>query len=400
MQNKRREFSKSKLRKETAGLVLGEGLLLSEGDKHARNRKVLRPSFEGSSLAKFISTMESCCQGVEEAISKAVDDGEASGGGGVAEVDMSELVQEATLLMVTQCLFTSRSAGDGKRLKKWIGDAFRYTSILQKSNFRGLRLLLGNLGVGKSHRSFKSALGEMDKYVLDLVSDRRRGIEKEGQKVDDMLDMLLRTRFEGGDGFTDREIRDELVVMLLAGHDTSALALMWAYNFLAEYPEYAEAVYEETLRVLGPPNDEGKWADFTVESVMQMPETDRILKEVMRLRPPVFEVRLKSVFFVVHFPCFSNTKKNKNKNVLTMMMTMVINDGDIISVPLSVKIVITVSNHHCQLQILSPLNSRLHTAVHARGDQESRTAVWPIRQEGANRGDECLCAGMHRFSVR
>jgi cytochrome P450 len=305
MQNKRREFSKSKLRKETAGLVLGEGLLLSEGDKHARNRKVLRPSFEGSSLAKFIGTMESCCQGVEKAISKAVDDDEASGGGGVAEVDMSELVQEATLLMVTQCLFTSRSAGDGKRLKKWIGDAFRYTSILQKSNFRGLRLLLGNLGVGKSHRSFKSALGEMDKYVLDLVSNRRIGIEKEGQRVDDMLDMLLRTRFEGGDGFTDREIRDELVVMLLAGHDTSALALMWAFNFLAEYPEYAEAVYQETLRVLGPPNDEGKWADFTVESVMQMPETDRILKEVMRLRPPVFEVRLKTVF-VGSFPCIGN----------------------------------------------------------------------------------------------
>lgn len=76
---------------------------------------------------------------------------------------------------------------------------------------RGLRLLLGSLGIGSSHRQFKKALEEMDNYVLKLVSDRRRSIEVEGSRQDDMLDMLLRTRFEGGDGFTDREIRDELV---------------------------------------------------------------------------------------------------------------------------------------------------------------------------------------------
>lgn len=181
MQNKRRDFSKSKLRKETAGLVLGEGLLLSEGDKHARNRKVLcfsgvpcccaaktgggrtgcsrcavcchireihetdvaqqpnssqvcvglnfdgrlqvlRPSFEGTSLAKFIDVMESCCSGVEKSISLSLN---SAPEGGAVEVDMSELVQEATLLMVTQCLFSTSSSGDGKRLKKWIGDAFR-----------------------------------------------------------------------------------------------------------------------------------------------------------------------------------------------------------------------------------------------------------------------------------
>lgn len=80
------------------------------------------------------------------------------------------------------------------------------------------------------------------------------------------------------------------VVMLLAGHDTSALALMWAFNYLADHPQYVDAVYHETLRALGPPGLDGKWADFSVDAVMSMPETDRILKEVMRLRPPVFEV--------------------------------------------------------------------------------------------------------------
>jgi cytochrome P450 len=132
----------------------------------------------------------------------------------------------------------------------------------------------------KENREYAAALGTMEDVIADIVDERRGTQGTEGDGPTDFLSVLLRARERGA--VDDEQIRDEVMTMLLAGHDTTALTLTYAWYLLSQHPAAERRVHEEVDRVL----DDGRPPD--AEGVEQLAYTERVLKESMRLYPPVY----------------------------------------------------------------------------------------------------------------
>jgi cytochrome P450 len=129
----------------------------------------------------------------------------------------------------------------------------------------------------------RRAVRRLDKVLYALI-DRRRTAGTH----DDLLALLLHARDEDGARMTDKQLRDEAMTLFLAGHDTTALTLTWAWYLLAQHPAVYDALQDELKAVLGgrPPTD----AD-----VPRLTYTDRVVQEVMRLYPPAYAMGRQAV---------------------------------------------------------------------------------------------------------
>jgi cytochrome P450 len=136
----------------------------------------------------------------------------------------------------------------------------------------------------REHRQFRRALAEVDGVVARIVQAHRRGAAEPT-----LLTMLMEARdADTGAGFTDAELRNEAITMLLAGHETTATALSWTFALLAAQPEAAAAVRAEVSAVLGgrPP---------TLDDLPRLVETTRVIQEAMRLYPPIWALERRAV---------------------------------------------------------------------------------------------------------
>jgi cytochrome P450 len=132
-------------------------------------------------------------------------------------------------------------------------------------------------------RRFERARSKLDSIIYRIVEERRRDTEDAG----DLLSMLLRARDVEGDqsGMTDQQIRDEVMTLILAGHETTANALSWTWYLLAQHPEVENKLYAELDEVL----ERGQRLP-TVEDLPRLRYTEMILSESMRLYPPAWVV--------------------------------------------------------------------------------------------------------------
>jgi cytochrome P450 len=133
----------------------------------------------------------------------------------------------------------------------------------------------------KENREYKRALSTIEEVVWDLIDEREGTQDGDGEEPMDLLSILLRARAEGRQ--TDENLRDEMVTMLLAGHDTTALTLTYTWYLLSQHPEVEARVHEELDSLLG--GDRPTFAD-----VRQMEYTEAVLNEAMRLYPPVYTI--------------------------------------------------------------------------------------------------------------
>ena len=137
----------------------------------------------------------------------------------------------------------------------------------------------------KRNRRFKRALRELDTFVFGLIGKRRR----EGDDSGDLLSMLLFARDDNtGEAMSGRQVRDEVMTMLLAGHETSAMALTWAWYLLSIHPEIEHRLHEELDSVLG-----GRIPGF--DDLSQLPHVRMIVDETLRLYPPAWGVERQSI---------------------------------------------------------------------------------------------------------
>jgi cytochrome P450 len=130
-----------------------------------------------------------------------------------------------------------------------------------------------------THRSFNHDAKEIDAIVYRIIDERRASGVDQG----DLLSMLLAAHDEDGSQMTDRQLRDEVMTLFLAGHETTALTLSWAWYLMASSPEVEQKFHEELDRVLG-----GRLP--TAEDLPQLKYTEMIAKESMRLYPPAYGV--------------------------------------------------------------------------------------------------------------
>jgi len=238
--------------------LLGEGLLTSTGEGWARQRKMMSPTFQHKRVQSFAAAMVA-------ATTEHVDRWTAGTVHSVNE-DMMRL----TLDIAVRTLFGSSAKDDASRVSRALDDVSEYFA---KTISQPISIPLSI--PTQLNRAFLGAKRELDDIVHRIIADKRNSTERGPDLLSHMLDL----QDEDGHRMSDKQLRDEVLTLLLAGHETTALTLTYAFHLLAENPGEDALLAEELARVLGdrPP---------TLADLPKLVRTQQIVKEAMRLFPP------------------------------------------------------------------------------------------------------------------
>jgi len=256
---------------EAARIVLGNGLLTSEGDFHLRQRRMLQPAFHRRRVAAYAGIM------VDEAV--RVGDTWADGETRNVAVDMSGLA----LRVVSRALFGAQLDDDARdigRAVAEVGEFFDYLTIALLPVL--LRTPLPRV------RRFRRGIGDLEEATARVIATRR---SEDGDDGDgDLLAILLAARDVEGDGtgMSDEQVRDEALTLITAGHETTANGLTWTWHLLAQHPAVEERFHAELERVLG---DRAPGVDDAPD----LRYTEAVLLESMRLYPPAWGIERRAV---------------------------------------------------------------------------------------------------------
>ena len=241
---------------------LGQGLLTSEGGEWLRQRRLSQPAFHRERLALYARIINACA----EEMLDSWKDGENR--------DVHQEMMQLTLRVVAKVL----SSVDVKNESKEVAAAL---NLLMKHS-SGARMLLPPW-VRYLPLPFlirvRRAVRQLDEVVYRIIRERRRSENDNG----DLLSMLMSARDEDGSRMTDRQLRDEVMTFLLAGHETTALSLSWAWYLLSENQAVEVKLHEELCRVL-----DGKNPSF--EDLPRLCYTEAVVKESVRLYPPAWSL--------------------------------------------------------------------------------------------------------------
>jgi cytochrome P450 len=263
------KFHKSTVTKRVTERMLGQGLLISEGDFWRRQRRLAQPAFHRGRINEYAAPM------VEIAQTHIRDwrDGETRE---VAH-DMTSL----TLDIAVRTLFGTTLPGEAQQVGRAMTFLMRHELGRQRSPFR----VPANWRTPRNLRA-KREVEFLDSLVYRIIEERRA---KSGSNHHaDLLSMLMGAMDEDGSQMTPKQLRDETMTLFLAGHETTALTLSWTWYLLSQNPE-AEARLEEELR--------GVLAGRTPEvaDLMRLPYLQAVLTEVLRLYPPAYMLARTSI---------------------------------------------------------------------------------------------------------
>ncbi|HST53270.1 MAG TPA: cytochrome P450 [Pyrinomonadaceae bacterium] len=247
--------------------LVGNGLVTSEGEFWRRQRRLAQPAFHRDRVNTYGETM---VEFAERAI-EGWRDGEV--------LDAHEAMMLLTQSIVAQTLFSADVSGEANK----IGAALSFI-VRPFSSQATLRWILDNRLPTPGHLRFNAAVRKIDRFIYRIIAERRAS----GEDTGDLLSMLLRAQDDDGSGMTDRQLRDELMTLFLAGHETTALTLTWAWVLLAQNPEAEQKLHEELDEVLG-----GRAP--TVGDLAALRYCEWVIKESMRLYPPAYAVGREAV---------------------------------------------------------------------------------------------------------
>jgi cytochrome P450 len=261
---------------QAARRVVGDGLLTSEGDAHLRARRMLAPVFQPANVGRYAALM---VEATERQLA----------GWRPGEVrDVAEDMAELTLEIIAQILFRRDIDGETAAIGAALDDALRMIARFTIPHYRRLEWL-----PLPSHRRFRRALRYLDALVYRLIEERRAMREP-----DDLLSGLMRAEDAEGDGkaLTDLQVRDEVMTLFLAGHETTANGMAWTFELLGQNPGCEERLAAEVREVVG---------ERAVElgDVERLPYTRQVILEALRLRPPVWNIARRAVDDVVIGGC-------------------------------------------------------------------------------------------------
>jgi cytochrome P450 len=239
-------------------IAVGQGLLTSEGAHWRRQRKLAQPAFHHHRVRAYADVMV----GHAERLAARFVDGEVR--------DVHDDMMRLTLDIVAETLFGTDVGGAAEE----IGAALE--TLLRR--FAGFGTLVPPWLPTPGNRRMARALRKLDDIVYGIIRQRRSGPDR-----GDLLSMLLAATTEEGGGMSDVQLRDEVVTLLLAGHETTALALTFTFHLLARNPRVADALRAEVTRVLG--DRRATFADLP-----NLPYADAVVRETLRLYPPAWAI--------------------------------------------------------------------------------------------------------------
>jgi len=240
----------------------GNGLFLNEGEPWRTQRRLLQPAFHLPRLMGMADTINASTEAMLERWRHGIGPGEPFD----LEHEMMGLLIEVSV----KTLFGTEVAGDGETVHEAITTAF---SILHR---RVLSPVPFPWWVPfPDHVRFLRAVARLDEVVYRIIRERRQS----GIEGNDVLSTLLSVRDEDGNPMPDQQIRDEVVTMLVAGHESTGASLSWTLYLLSRYPIVARRVEEELAEVLG-----GRTPGF--HDLPNLKYLSMVLKEGLRLYPP------------------------------------------------------------------------------------------------------------------
>jgi cytochrome P450 len=239
----------------------GEGLLTNEGDSWLRQRRLSQPAFHRERVSSYATIMTSYTQ----QMLAHWQDGET--------LDIHREMMRLTLQIVVRALFNVEAEETAE-----ISSALN----LIMSNTTGIRILFPPIArylPTPRMISFRRAVARMDHTVYSIIAQHR------DNKIDsgDLLSMLISARDEDGSRMSDRQLRDEVLTFLIAGHETTALTLTWTWHLLAQHPAVERKLHQELDSLLG-----GRVPEFS--DLPALTYTERVIRESMRLYPPAWSL--------------------------------------------------------------------------------------------------------------
>jgi len=242
--------------------LVGNGLVTSEGEFWRRQRRLAQPAFHRQRISAYGEVMVDYA---DRAVS-SWKEGETR--------DIHRDMMRLTLEIVVKTLFNADVSKDADNVGRILAQI-----VKPFSSQATLKWILDNRLPTPGHRKFHRDTAEIDKIVYKIIAERRANGYDEG----DLLSMLLQAHDEDGSQMTDKQLRDEVMTLFLAGHETTALALSWSWYLLANSPNSEKRFDEELNSVLNgrPP---------TVADLPSLKYTEMIAKEAMRLYPPAYGI--------------------------------------------------------------------------------------------------------------
>jgi cytochrome P450 len=246
---------------------LGNGLLVSDGDFWRRQRRMVQPAFHARRIGAYADLMVRYTQEM------------LGGWRDGARVDISREMMALTLRVVAKALFDT----DVAEVTDIVAEVATVGQELANRRFRRLFNPPAWLPT-RDNRMSRREVALLDGVVLPMIEARLTSGEDRG----DLLSMLVLSEDDQGRTMTVRQARDEVATLILAGHETTALTLAWTWMLLALHPEVADRLHGELSRVLGgrPPR---------ADDLPQLPYTEMVVKESMRLYPPAWIVARQAI---------------------------------------------------------------------------------------------------------
>ena len=251
-------------------LLLGNGLLTSEGDFWRKQRRLAQPAFHKEKLANIVDTMITCTGQMLVRWEKLAGE----------EINISSEMNKIALDIVSKSLFISNVEDEMDKISKWVTVAIESGSERIRSPFK-LPVWIPTPGNRKETQAVKI----LNQVVNGIIEQRRA----EGISYDDLLSMLMDVRDEDtGEGMSNQQLRDEVMTIFIAGHETTAKALTWAFYTLAKNPAVEEKLFEEVSRVL-----QGRPVGF--DDLKNLTYTRQVIDETMRIYPPAWIIGRKNI---------------------------------------------------------------------------------------------------------
>ncbi|MFA9516343.1 cytochrome P450 [Halopenitus sp. H-Gu1] len=257
-------FAKPEFQGDALGDLLGKGLLLSEGQTWREQRRLSTPAFQVDRLTDFANDIVAH----NESLLADWSDG--------AVVDVEQAMTQVTLAVITDLMLGTDLSDERIRT---IREALEPLGARFEPD--PIRFAAPTWLPMPGDSEYDTAVETMESVIADIVAERRgsEGDPETDEGPDDLLSILLRAQERGEQ--TDTQIRDEMMTMLLAGHDTTALTLTYSWYLLSQHPTVEKRLHEELDEQLGgePP---------TMADVPSLDLVERVVDEAMRLYPPVY----------------------------------------------------------------------------------------------------------------
>ncbi len=240
--------------------ALGKGLLTSDGDLWKRQRKLMSQAF----VPKRIQSYGDAMVRVTDVALRPWQGGQT--------INLHQEISRVTMEVVADVLF---GAGIDKDDVAMVRDSMEIVNEYMANSPEAITKLPAWVPTPRNVRTNR-AVKQIDELVYRIIAERRAGAQRE-----DLLGTLLAARDDEGARMSDQQVRDEVMTLFLAGHETTALLLAHTLYLLSKHPDVERRLHAEIASVLGARLP-------TAEDVRTLPYAERVLKEAMRLYPPAW----------------------------------------------------------------------------------------------------------------